>query len=194
MNKVAKAYYKTRFALTRTNKAFQSFGAEISRKESSLKGRIFEDYVRKYIFPKEYFKLEHRTPDFNPEDYDHSLNFPDFILSDASGIIGIEVKYRKGAYGKDSTLSFARSEKQLDNYKSFARNFNISVLIVVGVGRSPYNPKEIYLLNVEQVYNHKLPIKHLSNNRIQNKTAITPSHIKVLLNTKIKHGGYAVFT
>lgn len=193
MEKIIGAFYKTRFILTRVGKAFEAFKTEVSRSESSLKGRIFEDHVRKHIFPKEYFQLEHRTPDFNPEDYDRSLNFPDFILSDASGTIGIEVKYRKGVNRKDKTLSFASTQKQLDNYKSFAKNFNIPVLIVVGVGRSPYNPKELYLLNVEQVYNNQLPIEHLSNNRIQNKTAITPSHIKVLKETKIRHGQYAVF-
>jgi len=74
--------------------------AEMNKPESYVKGEEFEQYVRRYLFPKERYDPVHQTHDHNANknDFVEASKEPDFkFRSRRSGReFLVEVKYRSG--------------------------------------------------------------------------------------------------
>jgi hypothetical protein len=61
-------------------RAVRAAWAEINKPETYVTGDEFEQYVRKYLFPKERYDLVHQTHDYsaNKSDFVETSNEPDF--------------------------------------------------------------------------------------------------------------------
>jgi hypothetical protein len=120
---------------------------EVNKPDSFIKGEEFEDYVRKYLFPKSDYDLVHRTHDYhsNNGDYIESSLKPDFKFRDkkTEKEFYVEAKWRRGVYNRENKIEWC-NEKQLRRYKAIDKNEN-KVFIVLGFGDKASQPLEIIL-------------------------------------------------
>jgi hypothetical protein len=113
-------------------------------------GRDFESFVvRKFIRP--YFTPIEWTGDKGVDGiYPLSNSNPDLVyefqLREFKRKFAVECKYRR--HTKDN-VSVAKPE-QLTRYKAFAIEKNLRVYIALGLGGSPHNPKELYLIPLDE--------------------------------------------
>lgn len=125
----------------------QAIKKKVIKPNSFIKGEEFENYIRKYLFPKSDYDLVHRTHDYNANngDYIESSLKPDFKFRDKKNEKGfyVEVKWRMGVYNRENKIEWC-NEKQLKRYKAIDKNES-KVFIVLGFGDKPTVPKEIVL-------------------------------------------------
>ena len=126
-------------------RALKAAWDEVNKPETFVKGDEFEYFVRKHLFPVNKFELVQRTHDYtsNKDDYVESSKEPDFkFRSRKSGFeFFIEAKYRSGFY--DGAIQWCKPY-QFRRYKEIDKD--TLVYIVIGVGRQPGNPQNIFLL------------------------------------------------
>lgn len=113
-----------------------------------------KEFVKLVIskFSKSYFKLkEWRSDKYEDGIYAEANTYPDlefeFTLRDMKSAFAIECKWRKGYY--KNGLEWAK-EYQIKNYQNFAKEKNIPVFVVLGVGGTPNNPDEVFVLPLAQ--------------------------------------------
>lgn len=128
-------------------KGIKAFSNEVNKPASFEKGEEFEEYVRKYIFPKSDYDLIHKTHDYNSNngDYVESSLKPDFKFRDKKNAkeFYVEVKWRKGVYNRENKIEWC-NPKQLKRYTSIDKNED-KVFIVLGFGDKAERPEEIVL-------------------------------------------------
>jgi len=130
----------------------KSSGNEIefgsSSQYASEIGRGFEDYVRVRVFPKKDYILIHRTGDYRADDYDVSLQKPDFEFTSRNSHKNffIEAKFRSNAFG--GMVNWC-NESQLKRYLHL--NNPKVVFIVLGLGGLPSDPTRLFIFPVRKI-------------------------------------------
>ncbi len=128
---------------------------EALKPESFYKGEEFENYVRKYIFPRDRYELLHRTHSYsdNKKDYIESSLYPDFLFrcKKTGRKFYVEAKYR--SYFYPDYIQWAKP-KQFDRYKKI--NEKTPVILSLGLGGSPKDPELIFIIPVSKIKYTKL--------------------------------------
>ncbi|MEW5947835.1 MAG: hypothetical protein AB1711_00270 [Thermodesulfobacteriota bacterium] len=97
--------------------------------------------------PKYHKVKEWRGDKFANGIYAESTKYPDIeieiCLKDTKKIFAVECKWRS-SYFKNG-IQWARKE-QICNYKRYAEEKNIPVFIVIGVGRHPEDPEDVFVI------------------------------------------------
>jgi len=130
-------------------KGFKAMIDEAFTPESFKIGEKFENYVRDYIFPENYYDLIERTHSYNSnsKDFVEASIKPDFQFRDkySKKKFCVEVKFRTGLYNGKITWC---NEKQLARYKQISKE--IPVFIIIGMGEKPEKPDFISLLPISE--------------------------------------------
>jgi hypothetical protein len=152
---------------------------EISKPKSVLKGEIFEDYIRKYLFPKSRYKLEHRTHSFKIDDFCNSSLEPDFIFTciESGKKIGVEAKYR-AKYSSDFGVEICK-EFQLRRYRESGRLHNMDVFIALGLEGHPSSCQNIYLIPLNKITSNKLKKEDIHHFRVSLKEIVATNYLKI---------------
>jgi hypothetical protein len=129
---------------------------EIETDELKAKGDEFEKYITTK-FDSKYFKIiDWRSDKGYKGNFPESNKYPDLVYEfnhrHHSKQFAIECKFRQDLYNNYIEIK----EEQLINYRDFEREKNIPVWIAIGIGGNPYNPKDIFLLPLNQVYGSKI--------------------------------------
>ena len=124
--------------------------AEISKPETHVVGDEFEQYVRKYLFPKERYDLVRRTHDYNANktDFVESSKEPDYrFRSRRSGReFWVEAKYRSQLH--KGAVEWCKPY-QLERYKAIDRA--VPVFVAIGLGGQPESPLHVYIVPLKDV-------------------------------------------
>lgn len=136
----------------------------VKEESSAEKGFQFEKFIVEK-FNKEYFKLiEWRSDKIHKGIYAFSNMLPDleyqFITSRYNCMLAIECKWRAGFKGR--RIEVAR-EEQLERYWQYAHQNQIIVFILLGVGGSPGNPEDLYIIPLQEIPGPKLYQNQLQN-------------------------------
>jgi hypothetical protein len=115
------------------------------------KGKAFENYVRKYIFPKEQYVLLRKTHCYeeNKNDYVEDSKLPDYTFrcKETNREFHVEVKFRSSLY--DGKVQWC-SEEQLTRYKGVA--IEKATFLALGYGGTPYDPYNIYIIPLDNIH------------------------------------------
>ena len=126
----------------------------ITMPEEVLKGREFEDFVLELFDlgdSRAYSLIEWRGDKSNGEIAPVSNTYPDFVIEYKKDNIkkrfAIECKWR------DSIPRYIRkpilSTEQIERYQEYAKESNMNVNIVFGVGGEPSMPEELYIVPID---------------------------------------------
>lgn len=132
--------------------------------ENVQKGYEFEKFVVKR-FSDHFFKLHHWQGDKGVDGiYPKANADPDLIYHLETGgrqyKIAVECKYRSKLYD-DDTVEF--QWYQIKNYNEFGTKNRMPVFIILGLGGTPSEPNELFIIPLSAVYQSKLTYKHLKN-------------------------------
>ena len=109
---------------------------------------------------------EWRGDKFTDGIYAESTKYPDieieFSLKDTKKLFAVECKWRKG-YFQDG-IQWARKE-QIFIYKRYSEENNIPVFVVIGVGRYPDNPEDVFVIPLDDLTEPFLTLDFLSKYR-----------------------------
>ncbi|MDI9868590.1 hypothetical protein [Flectobacillus roseus] len=117
------------------------------------KGEAFEKYVVQK-FSRNLFKVkEWRGDKFVNGQYAETTTYPDLTLEfnfrDVTQTFAVECKYRSDYY-RDG-IEWCKPY-QLENYRHYAQRFRMPVFVVIGVGYSPYEPDELYVIPLKALH------------------------------------------
>jgi hypothetical protein len=117
------------------------------------KGEAFEKYVVQK-FSRNLFKVkEWRGDKFVNGQYAETTTYPDLTLEfnfrDITQTFAVECKYRSDYY-RDG-IEWCKPY-QLENYRHYAQRFRMPVFVVIGVGYSPYEPDELYVIPLKALH------------------------------------------
>ncbi len=123
-----------------------------TKETAEEKGREFTKLIISK-FDKKYFKLkEWRSDKYENGVYPEANKYPDlefeFTLRDTKSVFAIECKWRKNYY--KNGVEWAK-EYQLKNYNNFAKERNIPVFVAIGVGGTPENPDEVFIVPLGEI-------------------------------------------
>jgi hypothetical protein len=130
------------------------FVQELSKPVSFIKGDDFEKCLRKKIFTKARYELVMKTHDFhvNSEDYVESSLYPDFLFRDkkSNKEFFVEAKYRENLF--QGKVEWCK-EYQLRRYRKLRNEIpsKIPIIIAIGFGGRPQNPKQIFLVPLDEI-------------------------------------------
>ena len=121
-------------------------------KTDKQKGDDFEKYVVQK-FSKLYFSVLEWTGDkYVNGTYPKSNTHPDLTLKfkfkDTDIDFAVECKYRSDYYKNGVEWCTGR---QMINYKAFAKEKNIKVFVVIGIGRVATAPEELYIIPLTEI-------------------------------------------
>lgn len=130
----------------------KSIQSQSNFSDSEQKGFEFEKFVDSHFDSKYFNRLEWRS----------DIKGNDGRLSESSKYPDLEYEIRKGGYAFaveckwrakffDGKVKFLSSEKQLDNYRQFAKDKNIDVIVVLGIGGLPDNPQKLYSIPLSEI-------------------------------------------
>lgn len=131
--------------------------------ESETKGRLFENYIVER-FRKQYFKIMIWQSDkcVNGRYALNSLN-PDLVMhlkySDVSKELAVECKYRS-MIDTNNMVEYC-TKQQLKNYQKFGKDNQLDVFLALGVAGSPDNPRELYIIPINNMSANCLSYKEL---------------------------------
>jgi len=153
---------------------------EAAKPESFDKGEDFENYIQKYLFPKEKYDIVHQTQDYvkNKDRYVETTKLPDFMFKskDTKKQFYIEAKFRSSYF--DDSIEWGK-EYQLKRYLEI--NKETPVFIVIGVGGSAGSPKEIFVVPIKHIKYTKLFKSVLKKFEFKTKQIINPHQLWRLL-------------
>jgi len=134
-------------------------------KQEEIKGLDFEKFItekfdKKYFYCKKWRGDKFHNGIFAEESKDPDLVY-EFKYKDVTKKIAIECKYRSRFH--NDTVEF--KPHQLENYKKFEVNEKVPVYMVFGIGNSPNEPSELYLLPLSELNSHIVSRKKLSSFR-----------------------------
>ena len=123
---------------------------EALKPESFSKGKDFENYVRKYIFPADRYELIHKTHSYteNKNDYIESTLKPDFLFRciETGKEFYVEAKFRSNFYDDKVEWTYP---KQLKRYQEI--NKKKPVFLCLGLYGKPKDPEEIYIIPMSKL-------------------------------------------
>ena len=135
--------------------------------ESYEKGVAFEEYIVSR-FSKKYFSLKEWRGDKSSNGvYAQSNTYPDmeytFKLHGETYNFAVECKWR-AKYNKENKVEWSY-EEQLARYRQFAKDKNIPVFIVIGIGGTPSTPANVFVVPLASIKNVELSKSWLENYR-----------------------------
>ena len=135
--------------------------------ESYEKGVAFEEYIVSR-FSKKYFSLKEWRGDKSSNGvYAQSNTYPDmeytFKLHGETYNFAVECKWR-AKYNKENKVEWSY-EEQLARYRQFAKDKNIPVFIVIGIGGTPSDPANVFVVPLASIKNVELSKSWLENYR-----------------------------
>jgi hypothetical protein len=146
-NKLIRKIY---YVVKRLSNAFAAFYKELIKPIEFLKGEDFERCLRSRVFTKEKFDLVMKTHDFheNNQDYVESSLFPDYLFREkkTNKTFFVEAKYRAKTY--QGKVQWCKPY-QFIRYRKYISE--TPVLIAIGLGGRPDNPKQIFLVPLEKI-------------------------------------------
>ena len=121
-------------------------------KTDKQKGDDFEKYVVQK-FSKSYFSvLEWASDKYANGTYPKSNTYPDLTLKfkfkDTDIDFSVECKYRSDYYKNGVEWC---TERQMGNYKAFAKEKGIKVFVVIGISGVATAPEELYIIPLTEV-------------------------------------------
>lgn len=133
---------------------------------SKGKGTRFEKYILHKFNLKYHRVKEWRGDKFANGIYAESTKNPDIevelSLRDIKKIFAVESKWRK-SYFKNG-IQWARKE-QIYNYKRYSEKNNIPVFVVIGVGKNPENPEDVFVIPLDDLREPFLTLDFLAKYR-----------------------------
>ena len=156
---------------------------EILEDSSKEKGIRFEKYLL-HKFNSKYHRIkEWRGDKFADGIYAESTKNPDIEIElsvrDTRKIFAVESKWRRG-YFKNG-IQWARKE-QIYNYKRYSEENNIPVFVVIGVGKNPENPEDVFVIPLDDLTEPFLTLDFLAkyskkrDNELRISVAPKPPH------------------
>ena len=135
--------------------------------ESYEKGVAFEEYIVSR-FSKKYFSLKEWRGDKSSNGvYAQSNTYPDmeytFKLHGETYNFAVECKWR-AKYNQENKVEWSY-EEQLARYRQFAKDKNILVFIVIGIGGTPSDPANVFVVPLASIKNVELSKSWLENYR-----------------------------
>ena len=137
------------------------------------KGIQFEKWVVKRL-PRDFYTIkEWREDKYVDGNYAESTKNPDleveFHMGQVRKPFAIECKWRQGYdHGEKPYIVWA-SERQIENYRSFAEGKNLPVFVVIGLGGNPDDPDEVFIVNLNSLKYPKATAEYLGQFRRRNK-------------------------
>ena len=158
-NKIIRNIY---YLIKRVFNALSAFFRELFKPVAFLKGDDFEKCLRQRVFTKAKYELVMKTHDFheNHKDYVESSLYPDYLFRNkiTNKEFFVEAKYREKAY--QEKVAWCK-EYQFKRYKRLGKD--IPVIIAIGLGCRPDNPKQIFLVPLDDIKFSSLYLKFLEN-------------------------------
>lgn len=143
------------YLIKRLYKALFLFFDELFKPTSFLKGEDFEKCLRKIIFVDSKYDLVMKTHDFhvNNQDYVESSLYPDYLFRDkkTNEEFFVEAKYRENLY--QGKINWCK-EYQFQRYKKLTKH--TKVLVAIGLGGRPTNPKQIFIVPLNKIQGSSL--------------------------------------
>ena len=142
--------------------------SDVSTKDENYgKGLEFEKYVVSR-FSKKYFSLKEWRGDKHSHGiYAESCTYPDmeltFTLREKTYTFAVECKWR-AKYNAQDKVRWSYKE-QLARYRQFAKDKNIPVFIILGIGGTPAEPAEVYVVPLASIDRVELSRNWLENYR-----------------------------
>jgi hypothetical protein len=113
--------------------------------ENTQKGKAFEEYVIDLFLKEHQVQLVSRVSDyFKNGKYAQDNKTPDLKFIYKNKPFAIECKYRS-SFAANNSITWA-TEYQINNYKKFETENNIKVFVAIGIGGTPIEPLELYLV------------------------------------------------
>ena len=110
-------------------------------------GKAFEDFVCSLFSQKDYMLVERVNDYFNHERFAERSLGPDMVFrkKDTGEEFAVECKYRRH-WSKEDEKEYVlwASDQNIANYKQFANERKMPVIIVIGIGGEPQSPAELY--------------------------------------------------
>ena len=140
--------------LNRTYLSVHNRTRAITMPEDVLKGREFEDFVLELFDlgdSRAYSLIEWRSDKSNGEISPVSNTYPDFVIEYKKGNIkkrfAVECKWRASIPRYISKPLLAT--EQIERYQEYAKETNMNVNIVLGIGGEPSMPEELYIVPID---------------------------------------------
>lgn len=144
------------------------------------KGNDFEDYVANILKANSIRIKEWNKGTVTDEGAfsENALN-PDMFVNDKEGKVNlkywIECKYRS-SLGKEG---FKLENYQVERYSSIQKSSKRKILVAFGLGGSPSNPNEFYLIPLDTLRRFKhIPEKYLSHYSVANPRGNFKRHVR----------------
>jgi hypothetical protein len=142
------------YIIKRIVNALDAFFDQLLKPISFLKGDDFEKCLRKKVFTKAGYDMVMRTHDFhvNNQDYVESSLYPDFLFRDkkSNKEFFVEAKYRENLF--QGKVNWCK-DYQLRRYRKLRNEISAKtpIIIAIGLGGRPDNPKQIFLIPLEEI-------------------------------------------
>jgi hypothetical protein len=135
-------------------RVFRRLCSFFSYETPKRKGSRFEAYVVTK-FSRKYFRVLYWRGDKNINGvYAESDKNPDlemeFRLGENRTRFAVECKWRKQRFGKKSCVLWAKN-RQIMNYNDYSRSRTIPVFVIIGVGGSPDDPEDVYIIPLSRL-------------------------------------------
>ncbi len=156
------------YLFKRIFKGINAFRKEAFKPHSFLKGEDFERCLRKKVFRRDEYDLVMKTHDFheNKADYVEASLYPDYLFREKSSNTEffVEAKYRERLY--DGKIQWCK-DYQFRRYKKL--NKEVQVYIAIGFGGRPTNPKQIFIVPLDEIKFNSLYLNFLEEYEFTNK-------------------------
>jgi hypothetical protein len=141
------------------------------KEDAFEKGRLFENYVERVLFPKRTYLLLDRTHSFkqNAYRYVESSKKPDFKFRSktTSQEFYVEVKFR-AKYDSNDQVTIMKPT-QFTRFTEL--NKELPILVVIGVGGKPDNPDLISLIPFQELQYLNIYKSVINNHKIDKNNA-----------------------
>jgi len=138
--------------LNRTYLAVRERIRAITMPEDVLKGREFEEFVLELLDVKngKHILKEWRGDKTMGKVFPKNNSYPDLLIEEAETkqCVAIECKWRKAL--NHIAMMELFSPEQLTSYQEFAQERNLPVFIVLGIGGTPCEPDDTYIIPLEK--------------------------------------------
>ena len=119
--------------------------------DSVEKGFQFENYMVTLFNKRKFRLIEWRSDKLasngvRPE----SCTWPDLVFTSRGrkNYFAVECKWRKQFF--DGGIDWANNDK-IERYKAYQQEFNIPVLIAIGIGGAPSNPEHLFVTPLDHI-------------------------------------------
>lgn len=140
--------------------------------ETFRKGKRFEDYVRRYLFPKENYKLIYRGSGHvqNAKECAGTILKPDFKFQDISTkkTFYLDCLFRTALITNCYQLSKAFQQGNDQKYK------DADYFLLLGLGGKPELPNQVFLLKLVDCQYIIIQKRHLATKEIQTNQPVSP--------------------